>query len=105
MHPSQPDVPAWIQYVFVAASAVAVFLGTLMGYIRKGKETGGSSDVAVVSATFADRRTIEHLADALDRLERTNHELAEEERRNRLSIDANTDAMINMTRFLKGHME
>lgn len=83
----------------------SVFVGTMLSYIKKGRQPTGANDVAVVSATFADRRTIEQLVDAIDRLERTNHELAEEERRSRISRDANTDAMINMTRFMKGHLE
>jgi hypothetical protein len=105
MHPSQPDVPAWIQYAIVFASGVAVFAGTLLGYIRKGKAESHNGDMTLVSATFADRRTIEHLVDSLDRHERTLHELCEESRRCRQSMDSNTDAQINLLRFIKGRME
>jgi hypothetical protein len=101
MHSSAADVPDWIQYVIVAASGIAVFSGTLIGYVRKGKAVAGGSEVAVVSATFADRRTIEHLADTIERLERTMFEEAEEARRVRQALDQNTDALINLTRFLK----
>ena len=103
MHPAPPDVPAWIQYVIVSAGGLAVFVSTILGYIKSGKGKSPTNDVAVVSATFADRRTIEGLSEALDRLERTMHEFSEESRRVRQSVDANTDAQINMTRFIKGH--
>lgn len=107
MHPAAPEhLALWIQYVFVFAGGLAVFVGTLFGYIKKGgNKHAQSNDVAVVSATFADRRTIEHLTDSMDRLERALHDSCEEERRTRLSIESNTDAQLNLLRFMKGRLE
>jgi hypothetical protein len=101
MHPSSPEAPAWIQYVIVSAGAVAVFVSTLVAYLRKGKEADRGSEVAVVSATFADRRTIEHLTDTIDRLERTINDEREERRRERAAIIELTDALINITHFMR----
>lgn len=111
MHPASPDPQSWIQYVLVAAAGIAVFVGTIFQYIKKGKAPSAGDDVAVVSATFADRRTIEHLAEALDRHERaldrherSVHDLCEESRRTREAVASNTDAQINMLAFMKGRI-
>ena len=99
------DAPSWVQYIIVAAGGVGVFVGTVYSYIKKGKQASAGSEVAVVSAAFADRRTVEVLADALERLERSTHELCEESRRTRYAIEQSTDAQVNMLRFMKGRGE
>jgi hypothetical protein len=107
MSPAPADVPEWAKLLVGAAMVFGAFVGTILQYIKTGKQSTPTNDVAVVSATFADRKTIEHLAEkiehlttALEREERTLHDFAEESRRTRQSIDANTDAQINLLRFM-----
>lgn len=112
MHPGSPEAPQWIQWAIGAAMSAGVFVATLFSYIKKGRQSSAGSEVAVVNATFADRRTIEHLAEAmerhelaLERHERAVHDLCEESRRTRQSLDSNTDALINLLRFMRGRLD
>jgi hypothetical protein len=59
MHSSAPEAPAWIQYVIVAAGGVAVFVSTLIGYVRKGKAadrgSGGGGGLGDLRRSADDR--------------------------------------------------
>lgn len=90
-----------------AGSLLAVFLGTIVSYVRKGRQAARGGEVAVVSATFADKKSIEKLTEAIDDQTKADRDAADEARRLRHAIDENTeavkastDATVNLIRFV-----
>ena len=63
-----PEAANWL-------ASIAIFLGTAIAagiaYLRKPRDRAGKEEVAVVSATFSDRATIERLTGAIHALEET----------------------------------
>jgi hypothetical protein len=69
MHEVAPDaVPQWVQYVFVGATSLAIFVGTVFTYIKKAMPARPASEIAVVSAAFADREVAEKLHRSIEGL-------------------------------------
>lgn len=99
--PAPDGFPLWIQYIFVAAGAFAVFCGTLIGYVKKGRHASASNDVAVVSAAFADKRTVERLIAAIEDLHDVERRREERSRDLTEALRENTDAMLNMLAFIQ----
>lgn len=105
--PAPPEAGDVITVAAAAGGSLAVFIGTIWSYIRKGKQASAGSEVAVVSATFADKKTIDRLSDAIEGQTKAQRDAADEDRRLRLAVEdcteavkASTDATVNMIRFI-----
>lgn len=94
---ASPDVA---QQIFIGAGGFAVFCGTIYTYIKKARPAAGS-DVAVVSATFADKRTIEELIEALDGLAQSERRRASALVEHTEATRQNTDALVNLLGFIR----
>ena len=72
-----------------------------MAYLKKGKQASPSNDVAVLSATFADRATIDRLLGGMDSLKRSIDDAGDRRHRDsmdeREALDRNTAAIRDWT--------
>lgn len=97
MQEAASGLPGW---VFVLGGFLGVFAASFYSYIKKSRPGGGGNDVTVLSASFSDRATTDHLSDALDRNTKAQHDASDEVRKLRQAIETNTDTQINLLRFM-----
>jgi len=100
------QIAPWLQYVGALIIGLGLFFGAIVRGYRKGPDPKPKEGEAVVlSATLADSRAVDRLVIAIDRLHTAveeNSDCARDASRKHCEcMNENTDAMINLLRFVR----
>lgn len=98
-------VATWPQIGAAIGAFVASIVVAVLAYLKKGKQVSAGSEVAVISATFADKETIKELSSTMGRLaevlDRAKDHLGDEAREARRCTEENTSAMKDLAAAIR----